>query len=121
MASSCGPVILTVIPPRTPSRPGSDQTDCSADLSSENDTRWYPMDGDEATHDRSVAGSRPPAPPERVRSTAWRATGVRVIALPAGRDCGSPEPLSLALHRRAAVAALQLVIDQTHGLHEGIH
>jgi hypothetical protein len=44
-----------------------------------------------------------------------------VIAQPASGDCGSPEPLSFALHRRPAVAALQVVIDQAHGLHEGVH
>src|SRR4029453_13520096 len=29
-----------------------------------NDTRWYPMDDAEATHNRSVAGSRPASPPQ---------------------------------------------------------
>jgi hypothetical protein len=34
------------------------QTDGEANLTSEDDTRRHPMDGQEATHNRSVAGSR---------------------------------------------------------------
>jgi hypothetical protein len=36
--------------------------DGEADLTSEDDTSRHPMDGWEATHNRSVAGSRPASP-----------------------------------------------------------
>jgi hypothetical protein len=65
------PVILSVIPPGTTHKTGGDQADGTADLTSENDTRCYPMDGAEATHNRSVAGSRPASPTQTPRSTAW--------------------------------------------------
>jgi hypothetical protein len=45
-------VILAVIPPGATSKTGGDQADWTADLTSVNDTRWYPMDGREATHNR---------------------------------------------------------------------
>ena len=51
-------VILAVIPPRTTPKTGGVQTDGEANLTSEDDTSHHPMDGWEATHNRSVAGSR---------------------------------------------------------------
>ena len=55
-------VILAVIPPGTTRKTGGDQVDGAANLTSENDTRCYPTDGAEPTHNRSVAGSRPASP-----------------------------------------------------------
>jgi len=65
-------MVSTVIPPRTTSKTGSDQTDCPANLTSENDTRPYSLDGGEATHNRSVAGSRPASPTELVKQAGSR-------------------------------------------------
>jgi hypothetical protein len=65
-------VILAVIPPGTTRKTGGDQTDGTADLTSENDTRRHPLDGAEATHNRSVAGSKPASPTELVK-------GLRVL------------------------------------------
>jgi hypothetical protein len=39
---------------------GGRQADGIADLTSVNDTGWYPLDGQESTHNRSIAGSRFP-------------------------------------------------------------
>jgi hypothetical protein len=55
-------VILAVIPPGTTRKTGSDQMDGPADLTSKDVTRCYPVVGWEATHNRSVAGSRPASP-----------------------------------------------------------
>jgi hypothetical protein len=55
-------VILAVIPPGTTRKTGRDQLDGTTDLTSENDTRRHPLDGDEPTHNRWVAGSSPLRP-----------------------------------------------------------
>ena len=47
-------VILAVIPPGTTRKTAGNQADRTADLTSENNTRWYPMDGAEATHNRKI-------------------------------------------------------------------
>src|SRR4029453_6100004 len=64
-------VILAVIPPRTTPKTGGVQTDGEANLTSEDDTSRHPMDGWEATHSRSVAGSRPASPTNQPRPLAW--------------------------------------------------
>jgi hypothetical protein len=86
-------VILAVIPPGTTRRTGEDQADWSADLTGENDTRCYPMDGAEATHNRSVAGSRPASPIESRRSQACN--------IGAGRHKGSRSRTGLRADRRS--------------------
>jgi hypothetical protein len=58
-------VIPAVIPPGTTRKTGGDQADGTVDLSSKDDTRFYLLDGGEATHNRSVAGSRPASPTEQ--------------------------------------------------------
>jgi hypothetical protein len=75
-------VILAVIPPGTTHKTGGDQADGTADLTSQNDTGWHPVDGTEPTHNRSVAGSRPASPTEqRKRTVRWfGVAGVAVIA-----------------------------------------
>src|SRR5215217_3584689 len=101
-------VILAVIPPGITRKTRSDQTDGPADLTSKDVTRWYPMDGAEATHNRSVAGSRPASPTEQrkpavgVLATCWRTWSFRWSfhreLPPAGRrrtgvrQCLWPEP-----------------------------
>jgi hypothetical protein len=45
-------VILSVIPPRTTSKTGSDQADGTPDLCCENATGRNHMDGEEPTHNR---------------------------------------------------------------------
>ena len=60
------PVILAVIPPGTTHKTGGDQADGTADLTCEDCTRRYPMDGAEATHNRSVASSGTVCPQDSV-------------------------------------------------------
>jgi len=50
-------VMLAVIPPGTTSKTGGDQADGTANLTRENDTRGYPLDGGEPTRNRKVDGS----------------------------------------------------------------
>ena len=50
-------VILAVIPPGTTCKTGGDLADGSADLTCEDSTKHHPLDGEEPTHNRSVAGS----------------------------------------------------------------
>jgi hypothetical protein len=64
-------VILAVIPPRTTSKTGSDQVDGIVDLTCKDGIGRVPLDGWGATHNRSVAGSRPASPTQTPRSTAW--------------------------------------------------
>jgi hypothetical protein len=59
-------VILAVIPPGTTRKTGGVQMDGKVNLTSEDDTRRHPLDGDEPTHNRSVAGSRPASPTDLV-------------------------------------------------------
>jgi hypothetical protein len=51
-------VILAVIPPGITRKTGSDQTDGPADLTSNDVTRWYPVNCCEATHNRLVVHPR---------------------------------------------------------------
>ena len=97
-------VILTVIPPGTTSKTGGDQADWTADLTSVNDTRWYPVDAWEATHNRSVAGSRPASPTHRARP-----------GHPArGASHGSAGPAPLAgLAGLALILAALIVVETT--------
>ena len=62
---------LTVIPPGTTRKTGSDQTDETTDLACKDGTAQYIVDSWSPTHNRSVAGSRPASPTQTPRSTAW--------------------------------------------------
>jgi hypothetical protein len=59
-----------VIPPGITRKTGGDQVDGAVDLTSKDDTRCYPLDACEPTHNRSVAGSRPASPTQGRRSQA---------------------------------------------------
>jgi hypothetical protein len=50
---------------------GRDQLDSAPDLTCNDDTAQHAVDGDEATHNRSVAGSRPASPTETRRSQVY--------------------------------------------------
>jgi hypothetical protein len=86
-------VILAVIPPRTTPKTGGVQTDGEANLTSEDDTSRHPMDGREATHNRSVAGSRPASP------TRSRRSDVRGAMVTVARAAAGPSPSCGAGHR----------------------
>src|SRR5215211_1354776 len=95
-------VILAVIPPGITRKTGSDQTDGPADLTSKDVTRWYPMDGAEATHNRSVAGSRPASPTEQDNRPSF---GRRLVGTPGHwNDYGSGGWGGLTLSRRTPSA-----------------
>src|SRR5215207_5085488 len=80
-------VILAVIPPGITRKTGSDQMDGPADLTSKDVTRCYPVDGREATHNRSVAGSRPASPTQKPTSTAWADCFACSVVIPSSFFC----------------------------------
>jgi hypothetical protein len=49
-----GPLVILAVIPRTTPKTGGVQTDGEANLTSEDDTSRHPMDGGEATHNRSA-------------------------------------------------------------------
>jgi hypothetical protein len=73
-------VILTVIPSRPTAQTGQYQADGIVDLACKHGTERYLMDGREATHNRSVAGSRPVSPTPTPQVTGLR----HLLCLPAG-------------------------------------